>query len=62
LQSARRGYEAFQEQPAIVGITPKITEVIIVRKRISVTYEDGQLIKMVSPRMEITFSVSFVKD
>ena len=38
LASARRGYEAFQKQSTIVGITPKITEVIIVRKRISVTY------------------------
>jgi len=44
LQSARRGYEAFQEQSTIARITPKMTEVIIVRKRISVTYEDGQLI------------------
>ena len=31
-------YEAFQEQSTIARITPKITEVIIVRKRISVTY------------------------
>ncbi|SVC87141.1 uncharacterized protein METZ01_LOCUS339995 [marine metagenome] len=38
MQSARRGYEAFEEQSTIVGITPKMTEVIIVRKRISVTY------------------------